>query len=277
MINQKPLKRQQMTQQNKGVFKLVVTCIIIFFISCNDNKITRIKAGEFEMEGKFLDDSIPTGLIKYYKQNNNNLIATREFNNGTLNGASINYYGKKIIQIINYKDGLEFGFKKVFDSISGSLINSEFFYYGKKIGPTYEYSQSGTLLNFDFRNFENETLYSVEYDSLSNQYISDKAEKLVNLNVDEAWVNNEKKLRIFFYNIFPPKASVNYKICYFDETNNIIDSIKTPKRIEEFFWEKYIDYAKNNQKLAFIVTRYDSTTNKSQSIINYIKSIKDSK
>jgi len=265
-----------MIQQIKEVFKLLVTCLIIFFVSCNGNKTTRLKVGEFEMEGKFSNDSIPTGLVKYYKKNTDNLIATREFNNGILNGESINYYGKKVIQTINYKDGLELGFKKNFDSSSGSLINSEFFYYGKSVGPAYEFSQSGTLLNFDFRNFENETLYSVEHDSLSNKYVSDAAEKLVNLNVDEAWVNNEKKLRIFFYNIFPPKANVTYRICYFDEANNVIDSIKLPIRSEEFFWEQYVDYAKKNQKLAFIVTRYDSTTKQSQSIVTNIKSIKDS-
>jgi hypothetical protein len=44
-------------------------------------------------------------------------------------------------------------------------------------------------------------LYSLEYDSLAGQYLSDSAEKLVNMNVDESWVNNERKLRIFFYTI----------------------------------------------------------------------------
>jgi hypothetical protein len=70
---------------------------------------------------------------------------------------------------------------------------------------------------------------------------------------------------------------VSYKICYIDEAGKVVDSIFAPNKPEDFFWQAYINYPKNNEKLAFVVTKYDSTTKRDQTILNYIESIKDTK
>jgi hypothetical protein len=269
---------QEMIQRvRKSRFSLIMLLAILLLASCHntDHKIRRIKFGEFDMEGKFSKDSIPDGIIKYYVTGTNELVATRSFDKGSLNGPSINYFGKNIIQTVDYKNGIEFGFKRNFDSSSGFIKNAEFSYYGKEIGPAFEYMPSGEVLNFDFRSFENEPLYSVEYDSASKQYLSDKTDRLVNIHVAQSLVNNEKKLKFFFYNILPPKSKVTYKIYYMDQSNNIVDSVQTPTKLEDFFWEGYVDYPGNSKRLAFIVSKYDSVTKSSQTIVNYIKSVYD--
>lgn len=258
--------------QFQELFKILLFIPLLILFSCNAEKSKRIKAGEFDMEGSFIKGVIPDGVIKYYLPNTNNLVGSKEFVNGVVNGKSVNYYNSKIIQVVNYKNGVESGFSEIYDSSGSNLRQRDFYYYGRKIGPSYGFDEERKLLFFDFKNFENKVLYSVEYNSVDRQYYSDDFEKLENLNVSESIVNNQKKLRVFFYLIYPPKAIVTYKICYMDKSENIIDSIKVSKTASDFYWEDYIDYPKADQTLALVITKYDSTSRKNQVMINYIES-----
>jgi hypothetical protein len=262
-------------QQKERHFKYIWLLMIILQFGCNMKSNKRIRSGLYDMEGSFLNSSTPNGQIKYYIAGTNDHVATRMFNQGVLEGRSINLYKGIIIYEVYFKSGKENGYGRIYDSLTGSLRSSEFYFYGKKIGPSYEYDRDETLLAYDFRNFQNEILFSVEYDSTTKSYLSNETDKLADIVVDEAMVDNKRKLRLFCYCIYPPKSNTEYKVCYFDANNNIIDSIKVPDRDDVFYWEEYLDYPDGDNKIAFVVKRYDSVLKKERRVVNYIKSRDD--
>ena len=237
-------------------------------MSCNNNS-KRITKGSFDLEGVFVKDSIPDGVIKYYKKNTNNLVATREFKNGLLNGPSINYHGEKKIQTLNYMDGLANGFSELYDSATGIITNREYYYNDRRIGPSFQYNLDGSLMNYQFDNFENKSLYQINYNTQEKKFISDDIDKLVNINISEDLVDNEEKLKIFFYTIYPPKQTVVYKLIYYDAYENAIDSVDI-QNSGRIFWEGFLSLPSNDQKLAFVISRFDSIGMRNQASINYL-------
>jgi len=146
-------------RRKKSLFNISISFILLILISCNTELPKRIKAGNFEMEGIFLHGSIPDGIIKYYELNTDNLFGSKEFVKGVLNGKAINYYNSKVIQTVNYKNGIESGFAELFDSTKGYLKQRDFYYYGRKVGPSFVVDNKGRLLSYDFTSFENKVMY----------------------------------------------------------------------------------------------------------------------
>lgn len=250
----------------------IFICFSISIVGCiSKEKMKRISVGEYDMEGEFINDSIPNGLIKYYLPKTNILVASKEFVNGILNGKSTNYHESRVIQIVNFKFGSENGFGYIFDSSNSFLIQKSYYLMGKRIGPSYSYDSIGNLMSFEFKNFENEVLFSVDCNSIAGKCYSDDLEKLENLNVNESIFNNERRLRVFLYLIYPPKNEVSYQFKYFDKFEKVLDSISIPKREAQIYWEQYLSYPTDGQKLALVVNRYDSVIKKSQTMITYIE------
>lgn len=262
--------------RKKRLFNITVYFILLILSSCNTDVPKRIKAGNFEMEGIFLHDSIPDGIIKYYELKTDNLVGSKEFNKGVANGKAINYHNSKIIQTVNYKNGIESGFAELFDSSKGYLKQRDFYYYGRKVGPSFVFDDKGSLLSYYFTNFENKVMYSVELDSMFGKYYSDPIESLESISVDEAIFNGEKRLRVFFYLVNPPKARVDYEIVYLDKAESKTDSLTIPNAASNFYWEGYLKYPLNDQKAAIQISRYDSLNNKSQVVLAFLENFQSS-
>jgi len=245
-------------------------------ISCNSDPVTPKKVNKdgYDMVGSFTDDSLPNGIIKYYLPNTDTLVAMKAFNNGIAEGESVNYFRDKVIQTVRYRMGLEYGFNKIYDSTSGYLRQRNFSYFGRKVGPSYGYEPNGHLNFYDFYSLENELLFTVELDPQTNKYQSDDAEALCFVKLSEAYVNNNRKIHAFFYLIFPPLSRVEYKICYMDKKDLVTDSIIISHKDDEIFWDNYIDVPKAGLKVALVVSRFDSTTSKTRTIINYLEKFK---
>lgn len=277
MINQKQNLNQMILRRNKKeLFNITISIILFIMIGCNTESPKKIRAGNFEMEGIFLDDSIPDGIIKYYELSTGNLIGSKEFIKGVLNGKANNYYNSQIIQTINYKNGIESGFAELFDSSKGYLKRKDFYYYGRKVGPSFIFDNKGSLLSYDFTSFENKVVYSVERDSISEHYYSDPIESLETISVNEAIFNGEKRLRVFFYLIYPPKTRVDYEVVYLDKVENKIDSLLIPNAASNFYWEGYLKYPAMDQKAAIQIRRYDSLSNKNQIMLTFLESFQSS-
>jgi antitoxin component YwqK of YwqJK toxin-antitoxin module len=238
------------------------------FACKNADTHKKIRGDEFDRVGTFTDDSIPRGSIKYYTTGSDELVAIREFKEGVLNGPSINYHDGRIIQTLNFKNGLENGFANVYDTSKGFLKQQEFYFNGRQLGPSIQYDSLNSILSYEFRNFENHELFSFYLDSRNN-YVHDNYDKMISVNFNRVTKNNEKKLRLFTYLIYPPKTSVQYKIGYYNEKEQQVDSVILPKS-DDVFWEGFVDHPAPNKKPALVISIYDSLELKSHVFFNYL-------
>ena len=256
---------------NHQIRKIEILLIFsLLFLGCsNRESIQIIKGEEFDREGVFINDSIPNGKIKFFLSESNVLAATREYDNGKLNGESINYYNGKIIQILYFENGYQIGLAHAFDSSTGILKQSANYYFDKQMGPNYNKENNGSLESYSFKSFDNKELFWLEYNENSKLIKYDHLEKLENFTLESVEINNQEKLRLFTYLIYPPKLRVSYKINYFNSEGVVVDSLFFNKN--EIFREEIIEYPNDNSNPAFIIDIFDSINKTEKTIITEIK------
>lgn len=249
---------------------LMFTLLLITAMGCKHGQgVQLIKGKEADREGVFLHDTIPTGLIKYYKPGTGELVGVRRFENGIEQGDAINYYMTRMIQKIHFTNGLQEGFDEVYDSTTGQITEKINYWHGKEIGPTYYYNSLGKIDSYEFRDFEGRIIFSASFDSASQDHPYDDFEKLYTATVHEVVQNNQSSLGIFTYLISPPHTRVNYKVSHFDHNDKEIDSFLIPSN-QAFFWEGYIKLNSDKDTPAVVITVWDSLQNKSKTYINYL-------
>ena len=255
-----------------GKFFSLLISISIILLGCKEkDQSKRIHAGEFDMEGLFIDGIVPDGPIKYYLPNSSEVVAIKEFSKGVLHGKSFNFHGSNLIQDVNYEHGVEVGFGRIYDSSTSALKQTVYYHYGRRMGPISSFDRFGKLLHYEFCNFEGDVVFSTELDSSGENYFSDDIDKLDVLSVSEILVNNKKKIQLFFYLIYPPFSNVNYSVCYLDEDDKVIRSIEASEKNEEIFWNGNLELPSKGQKLALVINKYDSLDQKTQTLITYLE------
>lgn len=245
---------------------------LIIFHSCSENNSTRIKEQKKDskiLSGSFINDTTPHGTIKTFDSNGRS-IAIENFYYGKLEGEAIYYYEKTgTIKIkTTFRGGIQSGFKYTFDSL-GKLLSKANYYFGKEIGPDILYDSIGNVSEYSFQNFENAILYYCYFEKSKNKYTYPSDTYLIHTTTELITINNKGKLYIFLYLLNPPKLSLQYRICTTDKN----DSLITVKEIlsDNFFYEYYLTLSNDQQKVAIVLDKYDSLTQKKSIIVKYLK------
>ena len=192
--------------------------IVVFTLSCKQ-KTERILmlSNETNAVGDISKDSIYNGIIKFYDNITEKLIEQTDFNNGIRNGMSYHfYYNGKIRDKSQYVKGKLDGYVYFYDS-TGLLTDIEHYYAGIKIGAKIHYINN-KLNYYQFNNLEDETILSIEYDSLKKKKLIDLYYPLIFSRCKGDTVNDTVHLpKIFIYLPNPPKFKFEYSIVKVDK------------------------------------------------------------
>ena len=252
-----------------AVSKHIVLALTIchFLLGCFGNKEKTIHKGDFDLVGHFMNDTILNGAVKFYDKSQK-LVAIRTYSNDILNGYSTTYHSNgNTHDSVIFINNSEIGFNYIFDSL-GHLIYKANYFYGKQMGPVFTYS-ANKIVEYSFNNFEGDILYFYSYDTATKKeyYPSDKF--LIKAGTTEVSVNGKDGITIFLYIFTPPHLRLKYKICQLDFENKIVDSLIIPQ--SKFYYETFYNKPGNNSKLAIVVNKYDSLTQKENVIMEYLK------
>ncbi|MBS4064319.1 MAG: hypothetical protein KGZ74_07145 [Chitinophagaceae bacterium] len=236
--------------------ELFLIPIIFFIASCiNHNTATKKKIGDYIVESKFKNDSIPDGLTKYYNLNGQ-LRSMFNFSDGVKNGAALNYNDNgKVHDSINYSYGKMNGWHYVYDTL-GQLVFKNYFFFGQRIGEEIFY-KNDSIKAFAFINFEKKRIFSCAYDSIGITGASGDI-----LHVSSYGINsdNRRQQGVFVYLIYPPKVFVKYSLGIINE--------ETKERKEtlvlqssNFFWDTILPAPNKNWKY-YVSAQYIDSINK---------------
>jgi hypothetical protein len=243
----------------------------VFFAACkhnNERQWRLLKGTTYDKEGFYINDTIPDGVINYYVPGSKDVVCKRTYTNGILNGIEISYHNRKPIQLYTYKNGVFEGDHFVFDSLTSKVIVRDYYTNGRLIGPITYYNSDGSLNSFSFKNYEHETLFSLDVDSAKKELIYDWPQKLADPKVSPVLIDNVSKHQVFIYLIRPPMIKVTYSFGRFDSHGNLFDSTLLEGRV---YWEGAFPDSDTLGRYGFSVRVYDSSINKEYRIINYLK------
>ena len=246
------------------------TLLILLFIiaGCKSNKEKKIHKGEFDLVGTFINDTILNGNIKFYDKFKR-MVAIREYSNGMLNGKSISYYTNgNIHNSCFYVADKQTGYDYIYDSL-GHLVYKSNFYFGKQIGHIYSYSQSNIIIEYSFNNFEGNILYYYSYDTVAKREYYPNDKFLIKVGTTEATEDENEGVNVFLYLFSPPHLRLNYKVCYFNFENKVVDSFIVPKN--NFYFEHFYKNPTCNLKLGIMLNKYDSLSQKEIVIVEQLK------
>jgi hypothetical protein len=176
--------------------------------------------------GDISSDSVYNGDIKFYDSATDLLSEEAEYKNGLLNGKRTNYYRNgKVFSILNYEYGKNVGYNRYYDSF-GSLESKDYFYYDFKVGPSISYV-SGEPKIYDFYAFDNNLIYSLDYDSLKGNIITNLEKDffhIISYDSVEYFDGNKSSvgLKFLIYQLNPPKYDFNYDVVLIDSAYNVI-------------------------------------------------------
>ena len=243
--------------------RTIVIFILFFAFGCNNQQNKkRIKKDDYILEGDIISDTILNGLINYYDVNDI-LVYRATFSNNVKNGFAFNYYPNGMI-----RDQTFFYFGKqngehIENDSTGKISYKDFYYYGKQIGPVNFYREDGSLKEFYFVNFEGETLLYRSYDSIVQPKVN--PDNYFHMHISDALSDNQKRAQLFLYILQLPEYSLNYKICIKDTQNKITPIIDISTN--EVFYQTYLPPLKNKNSYCILLTTFDSSTKRKQSII----------
>jgi len=241
--------------------------MIILIASCKDKKdkyYTVRQVGDLTIRGKFINDSVYDDTVKYYDLNDS-LIAKSFFKDGKKEGLSTNYFPNGNIKATTYfKYGLTNGFHKVFDSSSGNLYYTDYYYYGLDVGPAIYYNENKSPDIFYFINLQNETLLTIDYNDWGG--IKDVYKSCINFTTSK--VDRRREIDLLLYLINPPKFFFKYSIIKkkkkakddFIETQSVTPNGDIP------FIVKALPFLPDDENYCIGLNIYDSVLDKETTI-----------
>ena len=248
---------------------LYLLVMLFFNVGCGNSgsKVRKMKDG-FILEGNFIDDSIPNGVIKFYNFNGK-LHSIKKYERGVLNGESLIYFDNgSIYNMVTFENGKEIGYRQVYDTLSNLIYKSNF-YYGREIGHVFSYDSANNVLEYSFNNFEDEILYYCSYDTEKKRYVYPSNDHLIVANTSEATASGQHGINVFVYLFKPPKLRLNYSIVYLDKADSIVDAF--PISSKSFFYINFFEKKSDSLKLAVMLNRYDTLSMNEEIIIKYLK------
>lgn len=206
--------------------KLGILISLYCSFSCKYQHQKEIYVNHLRVVGNIGSDSLYNGNIKFYDSTSGKLVEEATYKDGQLNGRRVIYLptGKPSV-VSQYENGKQNGYADYFDSV-GQLTTRDYFYYNVRVGPSIIFN-SGHPFIYDFYAFDNNLIYSLNYDSLASNLIVNLQKSFFHL-VPYDTVNyfndgNASNYRLFLlYLINPPKYDFKYDIVLTDSTYKII-------------------------------------------------------
>jgi antitoxin component YwqK of YwqJK toxin-antitoxin module len=241
------------------MIKAFKTAIIIFaLLGCNNsNKLKNVqifKNGEL-LKGYVISDSIFIGKVNHYDSSSNVYLGFSTYKSGVEEGDFVNYYIGE-----NYSDSgsLEHGvinnyvYRK--DSV-GHLTYKSNFYNGKRIGGVIQYDSLKRVSNYYFFNFEGDIIYQCFKTQFNDSTFRDIGE-LVNVSLNELFVEGNKKMCLFLYILDHPYLKTSYELAVIDKGDKILQS--KPINSKNCFYEAVLDTLPVDQNYAISLHTYNS-------------------
>ncbi|MBL7741329.1 MAG: hypothetical protein JNK14_19045 [Chitinophagaceae bacterium] len=201
-----------------SIKKFIYLLFSVSLLSCESQKIKREKK-PFDnkiIESSFINDSTFDGPTNYYSTDGL-LESTINFTKGIKNGPALNFYPNgKILDSSFYENGVKTGNHYIFDS-SGQLYYKNYYYYGHILGG-HTFYRNKKPYQYQFRNFEQQIIYSCGYDSLG---MTGYNGELINLYLASIKSDNAPYLEMFAYFIHPPTIQIDWSLGLIEENTNI--------------------------------------------------------
>lgn len=237
--------------------------LLCFLPSCRQKASNEVIVdNKYRAVGNISNDTTYDGNIEFYDINTGNLAFSVTYKDGMLNGEKRDYYSNgKVYSISNYTNGLLNGVTNFFDS-TGLRTYTQENYYGLNFGRKITYNKEG-VKKFDFYSFDNELLFSIDYDSLKKNKITSIQNDFFFYN--EEWFkylsdsDNKSRKEYFIYLPNPPKFRFEYSVVEIDNHFNVLSEpifINKPNGWTTFSISKY-----ESQKFAIRLVVNDSVNN----------------
>jgi hypothetical protein len=241
---------------------LIFSIVLIgLFSRCMENKDRdgRREIDNYLAEGKFLNDSVPDGEVKFYDKQGKYLMAKSVYLNGKKNGLTINYFENgKIKDSLFFSEDIPNGPSYFYDSLV-ELSFSMYHFYGLTLGPIVYY-QNGKPNRYYFTDFENNYLMECKYDSSENcTFFSYNNQPIISEVLD---VQRKHKIRLLYYLPNPPNFAVSYSIGKKDSNDRTLSITKI--KSGKLFLDTLLDYPSEGSQyyLEAHFISFDSSINK---------------
>jgi hypothetical protein len=183
-------------------------------------------------EGSFGRDTVFQGLIKFVDRKTGNLTATANYENGVLDGETIDFYPDGRMKFSgSYEKGKLNGYVSFFDR-SGNVGERQYYYYDLVVGPRIKY-KNGFPKSYKFYSLENELLFHINYDSVYGNTIDELQKSFFYFNKRE-YEENENPLsrnnavvsEYFIYIMAPPRFNFEYDLVDIDSSYKVKSIVK---------------------------------------------------
>ncbi|RYY90700.1 MAG: hypothetical protein EOO15_01565 [Chitinophagaceae bacterium] len=192
--------------------KMYAVLSAILLISCQGKKekiFLSVEKNGLVMEGFATKDSLFTDTVFYY-DSSRRLLRKDKFENGRMNGVSVDYYSNgQPSSISYYTNGIKNGDNSYFDT-SGNCDYKDYYYYDLSVGSIVYFNKDGSPRRYFFVNLQNETLVDINYLAWSGVNSIDT--KCINFTTQVQRTGSVKKLFLFLYLLNPPRLSFRYSI-----------------------------------------------------------------
>ncbi|RYY90706.1 MAG: hypothetical protein EOO15_01600 [Chitinophagaceae bacterium] len=250
----------------RRVHKIACFCAAsLFLMACHhqSNSEKKIVGEAVDKYGLFVFDTIPHGEITFFKHGTDTIIGVSNYKFGLLNGETKFFFRGKLVESAFYNSGRREGYSEHFDSLTGNMVDKEYYWAGRKLGPQYTFL-NGALKKYSFIDFENREVFSADKINPQGQLVYDDFSYLLRPSVAKIFVEGKQMLEVFFYQITPPLMNVRYSIVHLNQSKQVVDSSIVNNNLP--FWHGYIDLSFPS-KPGLQVNIFDSTTSQEKVII----------
>jgi antitoxin component YwqK of YwqJK toxin-antitoxin module len=241
--------------------KLWTFIVFLSCFSCNVNKSDKKetkKIGAFNVYANFIDDTTIDGVADFYGPDKI-LTERRSYTKGIKHGICYNYFPNGVVhEKTFYNYDKKSGFHEVYDS-TGQLNYKDYFLEGKQIGPIINYNSGGKIKDYYFVDFEGNTLYYAEYDSLGK--VAKTEGELIHIAVTDVLTNATKQLNLFIYTPNPPELDFSYSVELMDKSGKLSG---TPISLDtgNVYVEKILPLPPKEKKYCIILNFLEHKTGK---------------
>ncbi|MDP4284776.1 MAG: hypothetical protein Q8891_10145 [Bacteroidota bacterium] len=214
-------------------------------------KIIRLKGPDgIISEGKYFEDSLFDGKVKYF-DSLNEYLGYSTYRYGVKDGPEVSYFKNgKISDSSFYHDDLRNGFAYRYNK-NGTLVYKSYYINDRPFGHLYEYDSLGRITHYYFINFERKIIFET-FKKDTVDYA--KGEEIQgNTYSEDAGQGDDDFL--FLYLFANPFLKSHYEIGIVDSSKKIISSKLIYSK--DCYYEQELKILPNGEKYAIILHTYN--------------------
>ncbi|MCG2617844.1 hypothetical protein LZZ85_26320 [Terrimonas sp. NA20] len=214
--------------------KIIVSLIFVIILTgCKDKspQEKRLLVDDSLLAvGQISDDTIYSGLVKFYDPRSSKILYSCNYKDGKLDGIKTDFHENgEVYSRQMYHGGLPHGYVNFYDT-AGQIYARQFFYYGLKSGPSINW-KDGQPTSFHFYSLDNRLLIDLDYSDLTEKLISDVQQGFFFYQTSEVITANWRdgtsaQKDIFLYLPKPPKFDFKYSLVKIDSQYKVLSIIR---------------------------------------------------